>query len=71
MSVPRPSPNASTPIRLISLPNSQRASYSRKPVGFTIGSDSYAYVFGFKCGLGLGNMRASGRNAIGETANDA
>ena len=33
-------PSACTPIKLISLPNSQRASYSRKPVAFTIGSDS-------------------------------
>src|SRR5229473_3137207 len=30
MSVPRPMPSACTPIKLISLPNSQRASYSRK-----------------------------------------
>ena len=41
---------------MISLPNSQRASYSRKPVGLTIGSDSYAYVFGFNRGFGLGNI---------------
>jgi hypothetical protein len=40
ISVPSPMPSACTPIKLISLPNSQRASYSRKPVGFTIGSDS-------------------------------
>ena len=33
-------PSAWMPIRLISFPNSQRASYSRKPVALTIGSDS-------------------------------
>src|SRR5262249_1765865 len=49
-------PSACTPIRLISLPNSQRASYSRKPVAFTIGPDSYAYVLGSNSGLGVGNI---------------
>ena len=44
------------PIRLISFPNSQRASYSRKPVGFTIGRDSYSAVFGDRTGSGFGNM---------------
>src|ERR1700733_7753064 len=51
----RPSPSAWTPIRLISFSNSQRASYSRKPVGFTIGCDSNAYVLGESLGSGLGN----------------
>ncbi len=42
ISVPSPMPSASMPIRLISFSSSQRASYSRKPVGFTSGLDSYS-----------------------------
>ncbi len=45
------------PIRLISVGNSQRASYSRKPVGLTSGSRSKSAVFGFKSARGLGSMR--------------
>src|SRR5262245_65073949 len=52
-------PSACTPIRLISLLNSQRASYSRKPVAFTIGSDSKADVLGRSTAFGFGNIRAS------------
>src|SRR3954452_8701686 len=59
MSVPSPMPSACTPMRLISSPSSQRASYSRNPVGFTSGSDSYAYVFGFSAAFGLGNIWSS------------
>src|SRR5262249_9262749 len=61
MSVPNPMPSACTPIRLISFSNSQRASYSRKPVALTIGSDSYAYVLGDSAGFGAGNIGASDR----------
>src|SRR5262249_34044278 len=61
MSVPNPMPSACTPIRLISVSNSQRASYSRKPVALTIGSDSYAYVLGDSAGFGAGNIGASDR----------
>src|SRR3954454_20548321 len=50
-------PSAWIPIRLISLPNSERASYSRKPVAFTIGSDSYAKVFGTRADFGLGTIQ--------------
>src|SRR6185312_8436634 len=60
INVPSPMPSAWMPIKLISLPNSQRASYSRKPVAFTIGSDSYAYVFGLSAAFGLGNMEIGG-----------
>src|SRR5947209_7320266 len=56
-------PSACTPIRLISLPNSQRASYSRNPVGFTIGADSKAWLFGARKGCGLGNMRVASGSA--------
>src|SRR6516164_5018050 len=50
-------PSACTPIRLISLLNSQRASYSRNPVAFTIGSDSKAEVLGRSTDFGFGNMQ--------------
>src|SRR5215813_6479486 len=59
ISVPSPMPSACTPIRLISLLNSQRASYSRNPVAFTIGSDSKADVLGRSTAFGFGNIRAS------------
>src|SRR6266852_5189726 len=50
-------PSAWMPIRLISLLSNQRASYSRKPVAFTIGSDSKAEVLGTSTDLGFGNIR--------------
>src|ERR1700733_7020728 len=63
-----PSPSAWTPIRLISFSNSQRASYSRKPVGFTIGRDSNAYVLGESLGSGLGNKGRPRRLDVDDAA---
>src|ERR1700736_2773285 len=62
-------PSACTPIRLISVLNSQRASYSRKPVAFTIGSDSKGEVFGNNCGFGFGNIQAAWEGVPAAIAN--
>ena len=56
ISVPRPCPSAWMPKRLISSPNSHRASYSRKPVGFTRGMVSNSRVFCSIAGFGSGRM---------------
>src|SRR6516165_7176051 len=52
-------PIACMPIRLISCGNSHRASYSRKPVGFTKGRRSKSAV------LGLRSVRGAGRACAG------
>src|SRR3954462_15013834 len=64
-SAPNPMPSACTPMRLISCGNSQRASYSRKPVGFTSGKDSNSKVLAASAGLGCGNMVARGEGKRG------
>ena len=46
-------------MRLISWGNSQRASYSRKPVGLTSGKRSKSAVLGFKSARGLGSIDAT------------
>jgi len=53
-SAPRPMPSACTPIKLRSAPNSQRASYSRKPV------DLMRRLFIFEC------IRAQIRDGLGK-----
>src|SRR6478735_70325 len=53
------------PMRLISFSKSQRASYSRNPVGFTRGKDSYSKVFGERAVCGLGNMVHPDRRVVG------
>ena len=68
--VPSPSPSACTPSRLSSgafalpgIPNHQRASYSRNPVGLTSGRRSKSAVLDFKSARGFGSIT---RIPIGE-----
>src|SRR3954464_2434576 len=66
-SVPSPMPSACTPIRLISCGNSQRASYSRKPVGLTSGDCSNAKVLGVSRETGLGTIGRPWRSDPGDS----